>query len=220
MEPNCPRGHAVTRDVRTARDTSTHHAPHPPLCLLPGAAPPSKHTLTPSLSHAAPTRTPPLAAGAITSSRQLAEELSRFVSMVSFGMPRESQLRAIALLEHVVHTRGEIFGYARRLMLGRWERLEAIFRGSAHFRLDARDPAAHDTFSDQDGYAPSPAYAWIERLDGGDAPAAFEAAGIRGRSGDQFGSSRRFVRVELLMREATFRILAAKLEALAARGAV
>eukprot|EP00966_Prymnesium_polylepis_P285353 6591619-Prymnesium_polylepis.1 len=121
------------------------------------------------------------------------------------------------MLEHVVETKGEIFGYARALMLGRWVRLEAIFAGVADWRLDSRDAAAHDTWSATDGYPPSPAYAWLEKLDGGDANAALEVAGVRGRPGWQFGVSNRFVRIELLMREATFNIMASKLEALASR---
>ena len=172
--------------------------------------------------------------------------------------------RAIALLEHVVETRGEIFGYARTLMLGRWERLEQIFvsaarlpsslvacplfgalpfrcapfsvrslfgalpfrcapfsvrsshrgdphcaqAGSAYFRLEPRDAPARDSWSGQDNYPASPAYAWIERLDGRDALAALAGVGVVGRNGTVFGAAKRFVRVELLMREATFQVRA------------
>ena len=156
---------------------------------------------------------------ALTTSKPVADKMRAFVHDTTLGIPRESQLRAIAALEHVVSTRGEIFAYARRLMLGRWVRLEAIFAGSAHFRLDARDPpAARDNFFGEDDYAPSPAYAWLERIDGGDAYAALLAGGVVGRRGTQFGVGDNFVRVELLMREASFDILAAKLGPIARDG--
>ena len=86
-----------------------------------------------------------------------------------------AQLRAAAALEHVVATKGQLLSYARSLMLSRWERLQACFKGSAGFELQALDPAAKDGFTEQEDYAPSPAYAWVKQLDGGDAA---DAAGF------------------------------------------
>ena len=104
-------------------------------------------------------------------------------------------------------------------MLSRWARLEALFeRHSSRMKgarplylLEPREAGARDTFSGEDRYRPSPAYAWIERTDGGNASAAMEQVGIEGRSGDQFGASISFIRLELLMREQTFDILLNKL---------
>mmetsp|Transcript_19687 Transcript_19687/g.47184 ORF Transcript_19687/g.47184 Transcript_19687/m.47184 type:complete len:104 (-) Transcript_19687:236-547(-) len=100
-------------------------------------------------------------------------------------------------------------------MLSRWARLGAIFAGSKTYSLEPRDPPTPDVFASiTSGYAASPAYAWIKKLDGGDALAAMAAAGIRGRGGPMFGVASSFVRLELLMREETFELLAEKLEAL------
>ena len=63
-----------------------------------------------------------------------------------------------------------------------------------------------------------PAYAWVELADdgsyGGDAASALASVGIIGRSGDQFGASARFARIELLMRDEDFELLCEKLESL------
>jgi histidinol-phosphate/aromatic aminotransferase/cobyric acid decarboxylase-like protein len=164
---------------------------------------------------------------AVTSCPKVAAKLKHFLRMATFGAPRESQLRAALALEHVVSTDGAIFTYARRLMLSRWMRLEALFGrhaaaakasgdgGGGGFRLEARDAAAAvDAYSGESGYEPSPAYAWVQRLDGGDALASLESVGVVGRSGAEFGAGTNFVRIELLMREQTFEILLIKLTAM------
>ena len=96
-------------------------------------------------------------------------------------------------------------------MLSRWARLQACFKGSAAFELQALDPAAKDAFSDETDHAPSPAYAWVKQLDGGDAAASLRAAGVVGRPGVAYGASVAFVRIELLMREQTFNVMLEKL---------
>ena len=61
-------------------------------------------------------------------------------------------------------------------------------------------------------------YAWIELRDrslhNGDATAAMRSVGLKTRSGDQFGAGVHFTRLELLMREETFTIVAEKLHTL------
>ncbi len=97
-------------------------------------------------------------------------------TQATFGSPRENQLRALAVLEHVVGSGGEIFTFARGRMLRRWERLEALFASlpeagqpeagqeAALFSLEPRDAPATDAFSGEVEYAPSPAYAqWKSR---------------------------------------------------------
>jgi len=155
-------------------------------------------------------------------------------TQATFGSPRENQLRALAVLEHVVGSGGEIFTFARGRMLRRWERLEALFASlpeagqpeagqeAALFSLEPRDAPATDAFSGEVEYAPSPAYAWIKlnsaEAFGGDALAAMAAYGIVGRSGREFGAEPCHVRLELLMREQTFELLIAKLEELLRAG--
>ena len=85
---------------------------------------------------------------------------------------------------------------------------------SGTYQLDARDAATADVFSGAASYAPSPAYAWVRKMDGGDCELAMRCVGIISRPGDQFGASTDFVRLELLMREQTFDILLEKLKTL------
>eukprot|EP00966_Prymnesium_polylepis_P161653 3736102-Prymnesium_polylepis.2 len=152
---------------------------------------------------------------AITSNAALADAMERWIYNAG-SVPRENQLRAIALLQHGLAHSGALFTYARHLMLTRWERLEAVFAASTTYRLEPRDAdTSYTMLSDAPGtYPPSPAYAWVEKLDGGHAYAAMREAGIRGRDGVHSGAAARFVRLELLMREETFVLLLGKLAAL------
>jgi aspartate/methionine/tyrosine aminotransferase len=171
---------------------------------------------------------------ALTSSPTLAARLQAFVDRMSYGSPRENQMRAITILEHIIAHDGALLTHARTLMLSRWERLEAAFAAhaarcpiamgssgmafeaacSGTYQLDARDAATADVFSGAASYAPSPAYAWVRKMDGGDCELAMRSVGIISRPGDQFGASTDFVRLELLMREQTFDILLEKLKTL------
>ena len=179
---------------------------------------------------------------AIVSDARVARRMEEWMITATLGVPRENQLRALATLEHVNAHHAEILDHARGLMLGRWARLEAIFAnqrpavfgstpadGPPLFRLEPRDASTADTWSGARAYAPSPAYAWIEmgasdghartdRYYNGSALAAMASVGITARPGTLFGASRRFVRLQLLMREQTFSIMCEKLEALLSTG--
>ena len=86
------------------------------------------------------------------------------------------------------------------------------------FSLEPRCPAGPDSFTGEESYEASPAYAWVELKStaryGGDAMAAMASVGIHGRSGEKFGSPVRYVRLQLLMRQQTFDILCEKLQVL------
>ena len=156
---------------------------------------------------------------AITPSAAVAERMRTFLAVVALGVPREPQLRAAAILEHVVAHDGEIFGYARQRMLARWKRLEALFGRPAFraaWRLEPRDPPKLDRFSGEVAYEPSPAYAWLLYLVATNvtAPAAMLKVGVAGRSGLGYGKDDRFIRLELLMRDVTFDAMMRKLERL------
>ncbi len=137
--------------------------------------------------------------------------MRHFIMVNTLHIPRENQLRAAAVLEHVLQTKGQILGFGRALMAGRWARLRTCFATASRLALQPLEPAAHDAFSGADDYAPSPAYAWVRQLDGGDATATLRDAGVVGRPGDAYGANESFVRLELLMREATFDVMIDKL---------
>mmetsp|Transcript_37421 Transcript_37421/g.98995 ORF Transcript_37421/g.98995 Transcript_37421/m.98995 type:complete len:486 (-) Transcript_37421:201-1658(-) len=157
---------------------------------------------------------------AITSCPHVAERMETYIRTMHLGSPRENELRAVAAIEHIVSHGGELFRYARSLMLQRWQRLERLFALHATsgrpttYSLQARESPSFDAFSGASAYAPSPAYAWIQKLDGGDCMAAMLSVGIVGRPGSQFGATKAFARLELLMREQTFAIMVPKLASL------
>ena len=64
-------------------------------------------------------------------------------TQATFGSPRENQLRALAVLEHVVGSGGEIFTFARGRMLRRWERLEALFASLPEALFSTPNPGPH-----------------------------------------------------------------------------
>ena len=212
--PNNPDGLSRAPAVAPSPHTSTvmDYAYYWPHFVAIGApvAPPNRtvglFTLSKLTGHAS-TRI----GWALTPDADVAAAMRRFVQVSTLGVPRESKSRAATLLEHVNEHGGEILSFARDLMLGRWERLEACFASSTSFSLQAREVASRDSWSAADGYAPSPAYAWIQQLDGGDATASMRAAGIVGRSGAKYGATDAYVRLELLMREATFDVMLGKL---------
>ncbi|EOD06631.1 hypothetical protein EMIHUDRAFT_53100, partial [Emiliania huxleyi CCMP1516] len=122
--PNNPDGHARAASVAGPHSSAVmDHAylwPHftavgPPVALF---------TLSKMTGHAS-TRV----GWALCSDPHVAARMRDFsaCTQATFGSPRENQLRALAVLEHVVGSGGEIFTFARGRMLRRWERLEALF---------------------------------------------------------------------------------------------
>lgn len=158
---------------------------------------------------------------AITPSAEVAHRLRRFIRATTGHVPRESQLRAETILRHVLFTEGQIFGYARKRMLVRWARLEAVFRRPSlakGWQLTPRPGAKLDRYTRTTQYEPSPAYAWIRRL-GCNAPAskateavqALAMVGVRAFSGIDFGGNACQARLSLLMREVEYDVLLRKL---------
>lgn len=146
--------------------------------------------------------------------------LRAFVARSTVGIPRDAQHRAVAALEAMVADRGGALHWAQQTMAARWQTLAEIF--SAHapppatgsaFRLQQLEPARLDRFL-HTVRQPSPAYAWLERIDGQSAHVALKKVGILARPGTSFGSEQRFARLSLLMRSTEFDVLARKLRQL------
>ena len=182
--PNNPDGALRTAEVSPSEHTYTvydhaYYWPH----FTPTATPVTEHltsnrsvalfTLSKLTGHAS-TRI----GWAVCRCPEVARLMREFVKLNTMHVPRESQLRAAAVLGHVVDTKGQLFGYARTLMASRWERLQACMAGSTVFALQPLEDATKDSFSGLDQYAPSPAYAWVEQLDGGDAAKSMQVGCI------------------------------------------
>ena len=97
---------------------------------------------------------------AITRDAEVARRMSRFVAQTTGSVPREVQLRANALLDHIVQTDGRIFRLASDEMQRRWDALNAIFAGQDIFALPEPEPPAFCNFMGRT-MKHSPAYLWF-----------------------------------------------------------
>ena len=61
--------------------------------------------------------------------------MRHFIMVNTLHIPRENQLRAAAVLEHVLQTKGQILGFGRALMAGRWARLRTCFATASRLRV-------------------------------------------------------------------------------------
>jgi len=151
---------------------------------------------------------------ALTRSRAVADKLRQFVGAAG-GVPRENQLRAIAVLDHLDGRSYDNFEFARRVMVQRWAELQGALHGNACYAMQELEPAERDAWSGAEK-APTPAYLWMECLRAEDCLAELQAHGIAGRGGPKFGAPERFARVELLMNASTFSKLLLRLRQMAA----
>ena len=114
---------------------------------------------------------------AITRDAETARRMSEFVSMTTGAVPREVQLRANALLDHIVQTKGAIFKYASDEMQRRWKRLDGIFEDQDIFAFAPREPfAVCDFFGKEMSH--SPAYGWFTCLRRTEADFEYPAADV------------------------------------------
>ena len=86
--------------------------------------------------------------------------MAEFVRTTAGGVPREAQLRANAVLDSIVQTRGEIFRFAAAEMRRRWDALERIFVAPGAHSLPAPEPPAFCGFFGE-VRRHAPAYAWL-----------------------------------------------------------
>lgn len=150
---------------------------------------------------------------AVVKDEALAERLARHVE-VDHWIVVENQLRAIAVLQYVLGTQGDIFSYSYREMARRWDVLQRLFSTSDRFAIQELEPAAYDTwFQRQRG--PSPAYLWLTCTHAQRDPdcwGTLASVGVIGRPGGVYGGTASQVRIELLMRAETFDKMMVKLQ--------
>ena len=105
---------------------------------------------------------------AITKDAEVARRMAEFIKMTTNSLSREVQLRANALLTHIVKTDGKIFNYAADEMERRWDKLTSIFGNGPEPGLDKKDIFSLQTL-EESAYCnfrkavkrPSPAYVWF-----------------------------------------------------------
>ncbi|XP_059631523.1 tryptophan aminotransferase-related protein 4-like isoform X2 [Cornus florida] len=152
---------------------------------------------------------------ALVKDEALYQSMLEYTSENSFGVSRDTQLRALKLLKAVLEGKGrEIFDFGYETMRNRWENLSKALSVSRHFSIQEILPQ-YCTFY-QKVRGPSPAYAWLkcERPKDEDCASVLGAAGIIGRNGKQYGAESRYVRLSLIKRQDDFDLLLQRIKEL------
>ncbi|KAL1831254.1 hypothetical protein ACET3Z_000905 [Daucus carota] len=142
---------------------------------------------------------------ALIKDKDLYERMSTYTDDNTFGVSRDSQLRALKLLKVVLEGDGRsIFKYAYETMRKRWEGLSQAVSLSTRFTIQEIAPRFCTFFQHVRG--PSPAYAWLkcEREEDELCYQVLQAGGILGRDGTLFGASSRYVRLSLIKSQDDF----------------
>ncbi|KAL5560258.1 hypothetical protein UlMin_036469 [Ulmus minor] len=154
---------------------------------------------------------------AIVKDKAVFDRMTTYVGVNTQGVSRDAQTRVLQLLKTVIEGRSgrEIFDFGYRLMRTRWIKLNQTLSRSTRFSLQKLEPQQYCTFFHK-VRSPTPAYAWVkcEREEDKDCYAIFEAAKITGRSGSNFGTEDRYVRLSLIRSQDDFDLLIQRLNKL------
>ncbi|GLT65408.1 hypothetical protein SLA2020_378440 [Shorea laevis] len=145
---------------------------------------------------------------AIIKDEAVYERMTTYLSLNTFGVSRDSQLRALKLLKVVLRDGGrEIFKFGFQTMRDRWEKMSNTIFTSKRFSLQKLEPQYCTFFQKVRG--PSPAYAWVkcEREEDRNCYSVMEAGNITGREGRKFGAEDRYVRLSLIRSQDDFDLL-------------
>ncbi|MCL7042726.1 hypothetical protein MKW94_001722 [Papaver nudicaule] len=143
------------------------------------------------------------------------ERFINYMTLNSFGVSRDTQLRTLKLLKVVLGSGKELFDFGHRTTRTRWESLNKVISASRRFSLQKLIPQYSTYF--QNFTAPSPAYAWVkcEREEDEDCyEALLRDGGIIGRSGSIFHAENRYVRLSLIKSQDDFDWLLQRMDAL------
>ncbi|MCE5166956.1 hypothetical protein HAX54_031108, partial [Datura stramonium] len=155
---------------------------------------------------------------AIVKDKGVYEKMVEYIDLNTYGVPRETQLRALKLLNVVLQgDRREMFLFAHTTMKSRWEKLGEILSNSKRFSMEQL-PSQHCAFSKQ-VRAPSPAFAWLkcEAEEDKDCYNVLREANIIGRKGAAFGVENRYVRLSVVNSRDDFDLLHQRLQDLVSK---
>ncbi|MCL7031590.1 hypothetical protein MKW94_016334 [Papaver nudicaule] len=133
------------------------------------------------------------------------QKFQDYMTLNSMGVSRDTQLRALKLLNVLLAEGKELFEFGHRTTRTRWESLNKVMSASERFSLQKLTPQ-HSTYF-QNITAPSPAYAWVkcEKEEDEDCyQALLRDGGIIGRSGSFFNAENRYVRLSLIKSQDDF----------------
>ncbi|XP_054799250.1 tryptophan aminotransferase-related protein 4-like [Prosopis cineraria] len=146
------------------------------------------------------------------------QKMLTYLDLNTMGISRESQLRALKLLDVLLESDGkEIFKFGYSTMKNRWIRLTQTLSSSKRFSLQKLTPHYCSFFKRVRD--PTPAYAWLkcERKEDKDCYEVLKAAKIEGRAGSTYSADPLYVRLSLIRSQDDFDILISHLQKLIAK---
>ncbi|XP_037494811.1 tryptophan aminotransferase-related protein 4, partial [Jatropha curcas] len=153
---------------------------------------------------------------AIIKDEAVYQRMVEYMSLSTYGVPRETQLRVLKLLKVVVEGKGNgIFEFGFKTMRDRWRKLSNILSMSTRFSLQELHHN-HCSFYKKIK-TPSPAFAWLkcEREEDKDCLEVLKSeAKITGRHGSLFGAESNYVRLSLVKSQDHFDLLLQRMETL------
>eukprot|EP00257_Ricinus_communis_P007635 XP_002524354.2 tryptophan aminotransferase-related protein 4 [Ricinus communis] len=154
---------------------------------------------------------------AIIKDEAVYQRMVTYMSLSTYGVPRETQLRVLKLLKVVLNKAEgrEIFEFGLETMRNRWKEFSRTLSMSRRFSIQEFNHQ-YCSFSKK-VRGPSPAFAWLkcEREEDEDCFRTLKsAANISGRRGDLFGAESCYVRLSLVKSKDDFDLLLQKMEML------
>ncbi|CAK7346730.1 unnamed protein product [Dovyalis caffra] len=150
---------------------------------------------------------------ALIKNEAIYQRMLAYMSLSTYGVPRETQLRVLKLLKVVLEGKGrEMFEFGYETMRNRWKKLSKILSISKRFSL--QDLEYQNCSFSKTIRGPSPAFAWLkcEKEEDKKCFDVLKTANIIGREGSLFGAESRFVRLSLLQRQDGFDLLLKRME--------
>ncbi|XP_007019618.2 PREDICTED: tryptophan aminotransferase-related protein 3 [Theobroma cacao] len=138
-----------------------------------------------------------------------------YMSLSTYGVPRETQLRVLKLLKVALEREGkEMFDFGYKTMRNRWRKLSETMSMSKRFSIQELEPKRCSFH--QKVREPSPAFAWLkcEREEDNDCNAVLNSVNVTGRDGSLFGDESRYVRLSLVKCEDDFDLLLKRMQIL------
>ncbi|XP_028799961.1 tryptophan aminotransferase-related protein 4-like [Neltuma alba] len=146
---------------------------------------------------------------ALVKDKAVYQKMLTYLDLNTVGVSRESQLRALKLLDVLLEEGDgtEIFKFGYSTMRKRWIVLRKILSNSKRFSLQKLTPHYCSFFKRVRN--PTPAYAWLkcEREEDKDCHAVLKAAKINGHPGSMYSADDRYVRLNLIGSQDYFGVL-------------
>ncbi|XP_065848109.1 tryptophan aminotransferase-related protein 4-like [Euphorbia lathyris] len=153
---------------------------------------------------------------AVIKDKAVYERMLTYMSLSTYGVPRETQLRVLKLLKVVLEGEGrEMFDFGFQTMRARWTKLSKTLSVSTRFSLQQIEHQ-YCSFS-RKIKGPSPAFAWIKclREEDKDCYEILKSEGnVTGRRGSLFGAENGYVRLSLVKSQDDFSLLHERIQML------